>query len=443
VERRMVRTISKLLLTCFYCLALLGWSGCALTSEDPSEQFFVKYFGEDGDQEGVDMLVATDGIYLLGNTTKQQAGGLGQQILLIKTDFQGNEMWRKSFGKSGKDEARDMEYTNTPNQIVMVGNLERAPGDQDCFIMTLDISPSGANRVDSVSFGYVGFQEKVNSVTQTSDGFVTAGSTTNITLPISKPDAEPTPDLIDAMNFRFNSNLTLYTNTWTKGAGFKASDESIKVFDLGTVFVMFGVTNSTVSNHPTANDNFWYVGLGSVSGEPSTSRVLIGAPNQNEVLSCVSFTSDPANEGYLLTGIVKNASSEGDVYVFKLKPTLGFNSGDRENDNVLQLSLGNVPGSKTAIGVAQGGGFFIVSNTVSPATGGSVDWLLTKVNPIGRVVWTTPFIFGGGGDDQVGAVQELPDGSILVFGTFEVGSDRREKKMTLIKLNKDGKLQPE
>lgn len=434
---------SRFLITVCFCFAFLGWSGCALTGEDPSEKVFIKYFGEDGNQEGVDMLVAADGFYLLGNTTKPQAGALGQQVLLIKTDFQGNEMWRKSFGKSGKDEARDMEYTNTPNQIVMVGNLERAPGDQDCFIMTLNLSPSGATRIDSTSFGYAGFTENVNSVSLTSDGYVSAGSTTNLSVVVGKPMIETTPDLKDAMNFRFNPDLSVYTATWRKGAGFNASDESVKIFDRGNLKIMFGVTNSRVSAQPTANNNFWYVGLGDVSGEAATSSVFIGAANQEEVLSSVLLATDPANEGYLLVGIVKNSNSEGDIYVFKLKPDLGFNSGDRENDNVLQLSLGDVPGSKTAIGVAQGGGFFIVSNTLSPATGGSVDWLLTKVNPIGRVVWTTPFIFGGGGEDTIGAVQELSDGSIVVFGTFEIGSDRREKKMTLIKLTKDGKLQPE
>lgn len=431
---------SRFLITVCICLAFLGWSGCALTGDDPSEKVFIKYFGEDGNQEGVDMLVAADGFYLLGNTTKPQAGALGQQILLIKTDFQGNEMWRKSFGKTGKDEARDMEYTNTPNQIVMVGNLERAAGDQDCFIMTLNLSPSGATRIDSTSFGYTGFTEKVNSVSLTSDGFVTAGSTTNV---FSKSGTELTPDLFDAMNFRFYANLSIFDPAWLPRTGFKASDESLKVFNRGNQNIMFGTTNSiSQSTQPSPNDNFWYAGLGS-NGDAATSYVRIGEANTAEVLSSVFLATNPANEGYLLAGIVKNSNNEGDIYVFKLKPTLGFNSGDRENDNVLQLSLGNVPGSKTAIGVAQGGGFFIVSNTLSPATGGSVDWLLTKVNPIGRVVWTTPFIFGGDGEDTVGAVQELSDGSIVVFGTFEIGSDRREKKMALIKLTQEGKLQPE
>jgi hypothetical protein len=441
----MVRTISKLLLTCFCCLALLGWAGCALTGDDPSEQFFVKYFGEDGDQEAVDMLVADDGIYLLGNTTKPQAGALGQQILLIKTDFQGNEIWRKSFGKAGKDEARDMEYTNTPNQIVMVGNLERAPGDQDCFIMTLNLSSSGAIRIDSTSFGYAGFGEKVNSVLLTSDGFITSGSTNNLAVAVGKPTgtgAEPTPDFFDAMNFRFNPDLSLYAVTWRTGVGFKASDESLALFDNGSFFALFGFTNTISSGHAVANFNFWYAKIG-LNGEASGSFEFIGSPNRNENLFSVMLARDPANEGYLLAGVSADVNNDCDILVVKLKPTLLFNSNDADNQNVLQVPLGKVIGSKTSVCTSRSGGFYVVTNTVSTSTGGSTDWLVTKVNPIGRVIWTTPFIFGGGGDDRVGAVQELPDGSILVFGTFEVGSDRREKKMALIKLNKDGKLQPE
>jgi hypothetical protein len=50
-------------------------------------------------------------------------------------------------------------------------------------------------------------------------------------------------------------------------------------------------------------------------------------------------------------------------------------------------------------------------------------------------------VFGGDGLDTCGAVQELPDGRILLIGTMRTGRpDAGEFKMTLIKVNGEGKL---
>ena len=57
----------------FFFLASVGLlCSCdtAKTIEDPTKNYFIKYYGGDGDQEGVDAVVGKDGfIYLLGNTS--------------------------------------------------------------------------------------------------------------------------------------------------------------------------------------------------------------------------------------------------------------------------------------------------------------------------------------------------------------------------------------
>ena len=64
-----------------------------------------------------------------------------------------------------------------------------------------------------------------------------------------------------------------------------------------------------------------------------------------------------------------------------------------------------------------------------------------KIGPTGkRDVWASPVIFGGQGDDFAGAVRELPDGKIVVFGTMSIGQPNGEDKMVLIKVNKDGQF---
>ena len=69
------------------------------------------------------------------------------------------------------------------------------------------------------------------------------------------------------------------------------------------------------------------------------------------------------------------------------------------------------------------------------------NWLLTKVGTDGSVSWNLPVVFGGEGPDTIGAVRELPDGRIVLIGTMRTGKpDVGETKMTLLKVNQDGKL---
>ena len=69
------------------------------------------------------------------------------------------------------------------------------------------------------------------------------------------------------------------------------------------------------------------------------------------------------------------------------------------------------------------------------------NWLLTKINIDGSASWSLPIVFGGEGIDTIGAIQELPDGRIVLLGTMTTGKpDVGEFKMTLIKVNQDGKL---
>ena len=48
--------------------------------------------------------------------------------------------------------------------------------------------------------------------------------------------------------------------------------------------------------------------------------------------------------------------------------------------------------------------------------------------------------FGGDGDDTAAAVAELPDGHIMVLGTMQLGNPPAQFKITLIKLNSNGKF---
>src|SRR5687767_2479978 len=70
------------------------------------EKYFTKYYGEDGEQEGVDIAVNQDGsIILLGNSFSQSDP---VSPFLVKTDALGNILWQKTF-KGPEERAVDIE----------------------------------------------------------------------------------------------------------------------------------------------------------------------------------------------------------------------------------------------------------------------------------------------------------------------------------------------
>src|SRR5687768_12811671 len=70
--------------------------------EDPDLSYFVKYYGGDGNQIGVDMLALDDGSFLLlGNS--RNADNSDDDILLIRVNAEGDILWEKTFEQDIKN----------------------------------------------------------------------------------------------------------------------------------------------------------------------------------------------------------------------------------------------------------------------------------------------------------------------------------------------------
>jgi len=77
-----------------------------------------KIFGRQGDDEGVCLQQTIDGGYIiLGNT--RSFDSRDQDIWLIKTDSQGNELWNRVFGESGDDSASEVHQTADGGYIII------------------------------------------------------------------------------------------------------------------------------------------------------------------------------------------------------------------------------------------------------------------------------------------------------------------------------------
>ena len=399
--------------------------------DDPTKSYFTKYFGSDGDQEGIDMVVDdTDGsFYLLGNTKNTT----GQNLYIVKADRDGRVIWEKTIDGVNDYEAKDIEITSD-RRLVILANYEVKPGDIDIFILTKDINGTS---LDSTFFGYSGFIDDASSITQISDGFIVAGSTTNTNL---KPTNNPLiTDQKDALFARFLDDLTVADNLWKTTAGPGTVDVAIKVLPIvsspgnSTEFYVFGYSNK--SGGTQTDKNFWYFGLNKF-GENPAGDWTAGSAADDEILSSAILNGSVPGTGYILAGNAVNAT-DNHLYITKLRNQLKFNDTDYQFRTKLDnVNLGSPDLSKVSVYASATSGYLILANEKGTSKN---NFLLHKMNTDGGLEWSDPVIFGGLNDDYIGAVKELPDGKIVLLGTMSLGNEA-QKKMVLIKVNKDGKF---
>jgi hypothetical protein len=406
---------------------------CDTSGSEGQSAYFIKYYGLEGNQEGVDMIVNDDGtFYLFGNS---KLPGKNQQLYLLKADANGMMLWDepKFFGGDVyANYARDIEKTSD-GKLVMVATSERAVGDNDVLLIIAD---QEGNELNSVKRGYAGTNEDASTVTQISDGFIVTGSTTNVAV---KPNPVAN-DQLDIFTFRYNTDLTTYAQVWNDAFGAGIHDAGVKTVQVNAnLFYVFSYTDLKPPLQTTANYNFAVYPLNNF-GVPVGATSYAGTSSVNERLTSVLTVPASLGGGFFLTGIATEVSGENRVYIAKMNKDLTLSGTDA--DFVYQKSFSSSLGALATLHATSAAsvtsGFFVLSNENSS---GNQNFCLSKSTNEGEEIWKDPsrFIFGGAGADKIGAVAELPDGKIVMLGTFSIGDDAQEK-MALIKVNKDGKF---
>ncbi len=408
----------------------------------PNENYFLKYYGNEGNQIGVDLVVNQDGtIVVLGNSRKSPSSD--QQVYVAKLSTSGIILWEKTFGLALDEEAKDIEIMFN-NNLVIAGNSEKTKGERDAYVLILDQS---GNKLDSVRQGLkVGSKEADDNVYSITEivaglnnpaGFIVSGSTTGL--------SNQATDLSDAMHLRFDQNLNWLDDALGKwksrisftSGGFNGEDVAVKIIQKGVNdYYVFGFSNIDETTSSGVGDfNFMKYGRTDV-GEPISGTTYVGFPITNEKLDKVSLTSAQSGLGFLLTGISQNAT-DADSYIVKLNSPLSWNNSDISFTVKSDLPPGKATLQHSVNFASLTNGYLIASDQI----GQGLDIRLSKLDNTGNILFER--IFGGVGDDSVGAVTELSDGKILLFGTMTLGGVvDGQKKIVLIKLNAQGKLAP-
>ncbi len=130
------------------------------------------YGGTDWD-EASSVQQTSDGGYIVAGTTRPF--GAGGDIILIKTDASGNVQWAKTYGGTNDDRAYSVQQTSDGGYIVAGYTVSFSTGwDTDIFLIKTD---ADGNIIWAKTYGGTGY-DMASSVQQTSDGgYIVAGTT--------------------------------------------------------------------------------------------------------------------------------------------------------------------------------------------------------------------------------------------------------------------------
>jgi hypothetical protein len=411
--------ISKFL---FFIVLAIGHYSCdtAGTVDPVFQQYFIKYYGEDGDQEGNDFVTNPDGtMFLLGTSTLGQS----KRMYLIKVDAEGNEILKKTFGSLVNEFPRDIEAVMAgpeAGNFIILSNVEN---DVQGLDIRLTIINANGDSLKSMLFSHLESQEG-KSITPLSDGgYLVAGKTTDTDSESNASLPNPAEDQEDWLIVRFQSDLS-YLASDVNRVGGSYFGSAIKVFQQGSVLLYAGYSDEVTGNESTYEKNYVFRSFNVIPN--SLSTVYTGTSSRDEEMTAIARSPS----GSFMAIGTQTTVSGTDRQMFLSSVTANFSTVLKEG--IMSGLTGQTEG--VAVAPSGVGKFLVLANALNAV--GNRDIYLSRINSFFEKDFE--LTFGSPGNNDTGsAVAELPNGDIVVLGTMQLTS---QKKMALIKLRSDGKF---
>jgi len=350
-------------------------------SANQPDTLWIRTFGGSNIDIGHDVKETNDGGFIITGYTRSFGSMSGRNVLLIKTDSNGNEEWINAYGGNDDDEGYSVQQTLDGGYIVCGLTKSFGAGNMDVYLIKTD---SLGNQEWTKTFGGLNDDEGY-SVLQTGDGgYIIAGVTSSFSagsrdLFLIKTDA--------------SGNLS-----WQKNIGGLSSDGAWEIQH--TLDGGFIIAGWTLSFGAGVFGDAWLVKTDSLGNEQWNKS--FGGSDVDRAYS-VQQTDDG---GYILTGYTDSFGAG--LYDMLLIKT--DNSGNQE---WMKTFGGTGRDYGHSVQQTLDGGFISAGYTLSFGAGGD-DFYLVKTDSNGNQEWVKTF--GGSASEIAYSICETSDGGFVITG---------------------------
>jgi len=335
-----------------------------------------------------------DGGYIIAGCTKSYGAG-DRDAWLIKTNSEGDLVWEKTFGGSGRDEAESVQQTTDGGFIVAGYTKSYGSGGEDAWLIKTN---SEGDLVWEKTFGGSG-EDQAHAVQQTTDGgFIVAGDTSSY-----GSGGE------DAWLIKTNSEGDL---VWEKTFGGSGADRVLaaqQTTDGGFIIAGAGGTAS----YGAGGDDAWLIKTDS-EGDMVWEKNFEG-----------SFESviQAVDGGYICAGYVNLHGDSSDASLVKID----------SDGNMIWAKIFSNRNNDQAMAVHQtkDDGYIITGST---GVGSIVDIWLIKTDSAGNEIWNNTY--GGSNFDMATSVEPTSEGGYIITGVGIMSVENSDA--WLIKTNANG-----
>lgn len=406
--------------------SVLAYSCDTASNVEPIyKKYFIKTFGTDGEQSGVDLIANDDNtLTILGNTTLPTGE---QKVYFIKVTLDGKILTEKILGNATTEIARDIELL--ADGYIILSNIQ-SPSAR--FGTKNDIKLTRVNwdgdEVASVVYNSLDDQFG-NSVTVTSDGrYFVIGNTKDTDVELNSQLVDIT-DVEDALIVEFDA-LTMVPTITTR-IGSSSIGMGIRIFENENSTFTYGGYSDELREGDSYNSNLIFR---SFLNQPDNVQTLIVGDNvANE--SMAAFIKIANNNFY---GIGTEFTASGGSRIFIANVLNGNTLESKAPVKIFSTTFGTsrVEGVNGCLS-ARNGSLIVIANEYSSIDDKS-GIRLFNLNPFDGLEKWSVAIGATGYDSRAAAVTTLQDGSILVLGTVNLIN---QNKIALIKVNEDGKFE--
>lgn len=149
------------------------WDLLLIKTDSSGNQVWAKLFGGFENDQGMSVKQTRDNGYIVVGTTRSFGNGL-YDFWIIKTDTNGNALWTKTFGGSDDDVGYDILQTLDGGYIITGVVWSYGSGNQDIWLIKTD---SNGNKVWDKTFGSSGDDEGFSIENTDDEGYIIVGFT--------------------------------------------------------------------------------------------------------------------------------------------------------------------------------------------------------------------------------------------------------------------------